>query len=106
MEPRSHEDTGRICLLSELKEKEVILLADGKRLGKIADAQIDLDERRITAILLTQAGGRTMFFEQAEEWRIPWEMIDRIGEDVVLVKAAMMNGKKEKRGLRLFGRKE
>lgn len=106
MEPRSCEETGKICLFSVLKGKEVISVADGKRLGQITDAEIDIDARRITAIILPQEGGRSLFFEQAEEWYIPWEMIERIGEDVVLVKAAMQSSKKEKRSLRLFAKRE
>ncbi len=100
------DSTGAVVLFSKLKEKEVVSIADGKRLGRIVDAEVDLDECRITAIILPQTGGRIAFFEKAEEWRIPWEMIERVGEDVILVKAAMMNEKKGRRGLRLFPKKE
>ena len=96
------DSIGAAVLFSKLKAKEVVSIADGKRLGRIVDAEVDLAERRITAIILPQAGGRIAFFEKAEEWRIPWEMIERVGEDVILVKAAMMNEKKGRRGLRLF----
>ncbi len=100
------DSIGAAVLFSKLKEKEVVSIADGKRLGRIVDAEVDLDERRITAIILPQGGGRIAFFEKAEEWRIPWEMIERVGEDVILVKAAMVNEKKSRRGLRLFPKKE
>lgn len=100
------DNIGAAVLFSKLKEKEVVSIADGKRLGRIVDAEVDLAERRITAIILPQAGGRIAFFEKAEEWRIPWEMIERVGEDVILVKAAMVNEKKGRRGLRLFPKKE
>lgn len=100
------DSIGVAVLFSKLKAKEVVSIADGKRLGRIVDAEVDLAERRITAIILPQAGGRIAFFEKAEEWRIPWEMIERVGEDVILVKAAMVNEKKGRRGLRLFPKKE
>ena len=100
------DSIGAAVLFSKLKAKEVVSIADGKRLGRIVDAEVDLAERRITAIILPQAGGRIAFFEKAEEWRIPWEMIERVGEDVILVKAAMVNEKKSRRGLRLFPKKE
>lgn len=106
MEQRSYKDAGGIYWFSKLKEKEVVSIADGKRLGRITDAEVDLDEQRITAIVLPGASGRLTFFEQEEEWCIPWEMIERIGEDVILVKAALLNEKKEKRGLRFFSKKE
>ena len=106
MESRTYEDMGSVILFSKLKEKEVVSITDGRRLGRIVDAEVDCDERRITAIILPQAGGRIAFFEKAEEWRIPWEMIACIGEDVILVKAAMMSEKKSRRGLRFFPKKE
>ena len=106
MKQRQQEEAGMVCLFSALKGKEVISTADGKRLGQITDAELDLDERRITAIILPRSGGRSIFFEQTDEWRIPWEMIERIGEDVVLVKAAMASEIKEKRVLRLFTKRE
>ena len=106
MDIRTYDDMSAVVLFSKLKEKEVVSIADGKRLGRIVDAEIDLAERRITAIILPHTNGRIAFFEKAEEWRIPWEMIERIGEDVILVKAVMMNEKKSRRGLRLFPKKE
>ncbi len=106
MGSRTYDDMSAVVLFSKLKEKEVVSITDGKCLGRIVDAEIDLDERRITAIILPYAGGRIAFFEKAEEWRIPWEMIERVGEDVILVKAVMMNEKKGRRGLRFFPKKE
>ena len=103
---RTYKDTGAIVLFSKLKEKEVVSITDGRRLGRIVDAEVDCDEQRITAIILPQANGRIAFFEKAEEWRIPWEMIACVGEDVVLVKVAVPSEKKGRRSLRLFPKKE
>ncbi len=100
------DSASEVILFSKLKEKEVVSIADGKRIGRIVDAEVDFAERRITAIILPHTGGRIAFFEKAEEWRIPWEMIERVGEDVILVKAVMMNEKRGKRGFRAFLKKE
>ena len=102
---RTYKDTGAIVLFSKLKEKEVVSITDGKRLGRIVDAEVDCEEQRITAVILPQAGGRITFFEKAEEWRIPWEMIVCIGEDVILVKGSLMSEKKNERCLGLFPKK-
>ena len=96
---------GVVILFSKLKEKEVVSIADGKRLGRIVDAEIDFGKRRITAVILPHAGSRIAFFEKAEELRIPWEMIEKIGEDVILVTEVAVSGKKEKRGFRTLLKK-
>lgn len=100
------EEAGGICLLSQLKAKEVISIEDGKRLGHIADVEVDLRELCITALILVRDGGRLTWFDERQEVRIPWEKIERIGEDVVLVKAEMIAERRDKKGFRFFGKKE
>lgn len=65
-----------------LKEKEVIVLSSGKKLGYPADLIIDCDCGRIEALLLCRKGG--LFF-QKEQQRIPWSAVERIGEDVIWI---------------------
>lgn len=92
-----------ICLLSKLKEKEVVSVDSGKRLGRIADVEVSLEEERIMAIVLQADGGRVSFFQRQEERVIAWEKIVRVGEDVVLVRGEGMVPMKEKRSFRLLG---
>ncbi|MCL6610786.1 MAG: YlmC/YmxH family sporulation protein [Peptococcaceae bacterium] len=72
--------------ISELRLREVINVTDGRRLGPIKDIDIDLEEGRISAIILPAYGGRIMgFFGRDSEIVIPWDKIVRIGVDVILV---------------------
>jgi sporulation protein YlmC with PRC-barrel domain len=45
------------CSTAELREKEIINLCDGMRLGYANDFEFDLTDGRITALLLNQQKG-------------------------------------------------
>ena len=75
--------------ISDLRLREVINIADGRRLGPIKDIDIDLEEGRISAIILPEHGGgagRLMgFIGREEELVVPWAKVKKIGVDVILV---------------------
>ncbi|GAA0445797.1 YlmC/YmxH family sporulation protein [Lentibacillus halophilus] len=72
--------------LSDLQIKEVIMLNDGKRLGHISDLEIDTTNGRITALILYAKNKKSGLFGKADELIIPWNYIEVIGTDVILVK--------------------
>ena len=76
----------RICTVSALKNKEIINLSDGKRLGFACDVEIDLECGRIVSILVP-ADGRLFGSRKCEPMRILWCEIERIGDDVILVRS-------------------
>ena len=70
---------------TELHCKEVICVNDGRRLGFITDARVELPEGNIVAIIVP---GRCRCFGllgRHEDYVIPWRCIRRIGPDIVLV---------------------
>ena len=70
---------------TDLHCKEVICVCDGRRLGYISDARIELPEGNIVAIIVP---GPCRFFGlwgNRDEYVIPWRCIRRIGPDIVLV---------------------
>lgn len=71
--------------ISELKLRDVINIADGKRLGLIKDIDIDLDTGKIKAIILPGNNRAFSFFSRSDEMIVNWEKIVRIGVDVILV---------------------
>ena len=75
----------RICSVCELKNKEVISLCDGARLGFVSDVEIDLDCGRVIALIVP---GCTKLFDfgKCDFARILWCDVERIGEDVILVR--------------------
>lgn len=71
------------CCLTDLRDKEVINTCNGRRLGYVTDVEIDLCAGKLTAILVP--GECAGLFSRAEDLRIPWEKIERIGKDTILV---------------------
>ena len=69
----------------ELQSKEVICLRDGRRLGFVCDAQFQLPEGNLIALIVP---GPCRFFGllgRKEDYLIPWSCIRRIGPDIILV---------------------
>ena len=73
--------------ISDLRDREIINVNDGRRLGPIKDIELDLENGTIQAIVLPSfAGGKFLgFFGRSEDIVIPWDKIIRFGMDVVLV---------------------
>ncbi len=72
------------CHSDELKEKEVICAKDGKRLGSITSFEIDVSCGTILAVFVSSSSGGC-FSAAKNEYRIPWDKIECIGEDAILV---------------------
>ncbi len=72
---------------SELKQKEVINISTGKRLGNIVDFEIDLCSGRITGIAMPMPGKFSILSKNDKYIFVPWEKIKKTGDDVVLIEA-------------------
>lgn len=66
------------------KQKEVININDGKRLGYVQDVEADFESGEITAIVV-QGNGKIFSIGNKNDIVIPWGKIKRIGEDIILV---------------------
>ena len=69
---------------SDICFKEVVRLDDGAMMGRIGDAEIE--NGRIRAVVLS---GRLRLFGllgREPEKTIPWEIVKKIGKDVIFVK--------------------
>ena len=74
--------------LSELRYKEVISLEDGSRYGYVGDLELDLESGQIRSLVIP--GRRRFFglFGREPDRTIPWGMVRRFGEDIILVDGA------------------
>lgn len=72
--------------ISEFQIKDVVNVADGKKLGNISDIEINLSNGKIEAIIVSGNGRMLGFFGKEEEIIISWRNILKIGEDVILVR--------------------
>ena len=73
------------CFITEMREKEVINLANGCRLGCVNDVEIDTCSGCLVSIVIY---GKSKFFGllgRCEDIKIPWKDITVIGDDTILV---------------------
>lgn len=74
-----------MCRTAELKQKEVINLSDGRRLGFVSDVEINMEDGRLEAIIIPGPGRLFGLIGKDGEAVIPWSGIKKIGEDIILV---------------------
>ena len=67
--------------LSELQQKEIVNIKDGKRVGVIIDVIVD-EKGCIKNLVLEEKRGRKF---TREEYSVLWSQIIKIGDDIILV---------------------
>ena len=71
--------------LSDLQSKDIVNIIDGKNIGNIID--VKEEEKNGTIIsLIVESKGKFISFGKGEDTEIKWQSIERIGEDVILVR--------------------
>jgi YlmC/YmxH family sporulation protein len=71
--------------LSDLRDRDVININDGKRLGVIGDLDLDMENGIIKALILPGSGGFMGVIGRKNDLVIPWEQVKKIGVDAILV---------------------
>ena len=71
--------------LSEMREKEVINIRNGAKIGLIYDFEIDLQNGRVIAIVIPGPGKILGIFGKNNDLIVQWNDIIRIGTDAILV---------------------
>ena len=69
----------------DLRRKEVININDGCRLGLVADVDLRAPEGPSIAIVVYGPARFFGLFGRGEEFYIPWDCIQRIGDDIILI---------------------
>ena len=91
--------------LSSLRERDVIDVCGGKRIGWLTDLEIDGTCGKILALRVS-AGWPALFGGGKGSRRIPWGDIVCLGEDAILVRVPENGGKteeKDKKETKRFG---
>ena len=70
--------------MSDLQNKTVINLLDGKNIGNIIDMSID-DNGKTTGLIVEKHRFLLSYFTNKKEMVVKWNQIEKIGEDVILV---------------------
>lgn len=86
-----------ICSFCALRDKEVINVRDGRKLGCVIDVDFDVPTGRICRLILPPPGKLALFSSSKNNLYIPWDRIEKIGNDTILVRCAdIIIPKKEK----------
>ncbi len=72
--------------LEEIRKKEVVNLTDGTCFGFTDDIVIDTETKQVIALVMKGETGIFGIFSAEEKISVPWEKIDTIGRDTILVK--------------------
>lgn len=72
--------------LSDLQSKDVISIIDGKKIGNIIDIKIEEESGQISALVVEPNRFFLNVFSAHQEFEVYWCEIEKIGEDVILVK--------------------
>ena len=73
-----------LCCISDLRNKEVINICDGRRFGCVIDVEINVCDGRVIS-LIVPGDGKVSLFGKCNGVNIPWCKIDKIGDDIILV---------------------
>lgn len=71
--------------LSDLQNKDIVNVNDGKNIGSIIDVRIDEESGNIVSFVIEPNKNFFKFFNRGVDTEINWKSITKIGEDVILV---------------------
>ena len=74
-----------MCRIVELRNKEVINVCDGARLGFVYDLEIDACKGCVCSIVVPGPCRFLGLFGREEDYVIPWEKVKQVGDEIILV---------------------
>ena len=78
-----------ICSTEDIRKKEIINLCDGARLGGATEFEISVCDAKSLALIIPPGGW--FGIGKGDSIVVPWENIECIGEDTILVKLESLN---------------
>ena len=72
--------------LSDLQNKDIVNTMDGRNVGNIIDVKIGQISGAIVSLVVEPNKKMLSFMNRGVEEEISWKNIERIGEDVILVR--------------------
>ena len=72
--------------LSDLQSKDIVNMLDGRNIGNIIDVKIDERTGAIIALVVEPSKKVFSCVSRGADPEIAWQNIERIGEDVILVR--------------------
>ncbi len=73
--------------IAELKDRQVICLKNGALLGIVGDIELDTETGRLSSIVIFGKNRGFGLFGRDDDIVIPWDEIEIIGNETILVKS-------------------
>lgn len=71
--------------IADLRDKQVLSIKDASVLGYVSDVEFDSDSGKLVSIIVTGKSRGISLLSSREDIIIPWEKIEVIGNDSILV---------------------
>lgn len=93
------------CKINELRDKQVVSVKDGAVLGYVCDVELDVKNGNLVSIIIPGRNRGLGLLGREEDTVIPWENIEVIGNDTILVnyEFSQQNHKKTNYKTGIFG---
>lgn len=69
--------------LSDLQNKDIVNMLDGKKIGNIIDARFNITNGHIEKLIIEPS--KSLFSIKNNSFEIDYDKIKKIGEDVILI---------------------
>ena len=79
--------------MNNLRQMEIIDINSGSKMGYIKDLKVDCEDYRIISIIMPTQ--KSSWFNKNISIEIPWEKVNKIGVDVILVDGSDINMENE-----------
>ncbi len=73
------------CRIADLRDKEVVNVADGSRLGSVEDVLVDTVSGRVLALVVPGPCRLLGLFFPGDDYIVRWECVRRIGDELILI---------------------
>ncbi|OPJ56867.1 YlmC/YmxH family sporulation protein [Alkalithermobacter paradoxus] len=71
--------------ISDIMEKEIVNINNGRKLGFISDIEIDTNDGTIKSLVIFNDNSKMYLLGKSETYAISWKNIIKIGFDTILV---------------------
>jgi len=74
-----------IARIEELKDKQVVSIKDASVVGFVSDIEFDTETGKLTSVIITGKNNSIGFLSRGEDIIVPWDKIEVIGNDSILI---------------------
>lgn len=71
--------------IAELRDRQVVCVRDGSILGFVGDIELDTENGKLSSIVIYGKAKLFGILGRGDDMVIPWESIEIIGEETILV---------------------